>query len=378
MHKKKKLIYLSIFFTAVAFVAIFVFFDIRSPFVIPQKRTVEIIKADNANPETPEIVENDIEELTVQEEVEETETTEPTKAETNEEKSIEDEAETELSSKLPAYIPIARNSDELTIGFITDFHAGTNIQGNGQRIIRKTFADKINYFVEKMNNETVPDFMLINGDVIEGSKTPAGVGMEQLQLIKNLFDRSAIQKYWVLGNHDLRSVTKQQWQNALGISYLKKSFELRNYKIIILDSNFRVSDKDVAPGSSYTRGHVSEKELDWLKNELKNTEKKALVFIHHPPLWGTDSRTNEGFIDNAKELRKIFSEYGALAVFGGHIEDIYYEKVDNVRYFALPGIYKNLKYIGAYSVINVKENRVDVSLSYLVNGKYTTINVKNN
>lgn len=360
------------FFAALTLAAFVVFSDTRNPFADKQEIAIRPLPAENTAMKTPAVVENDIEEISVNEE---TENAEPTDTPAEEEKNNEN-ANKESQSNLPAYVPAARNSNELVVGFVTDLHAETSIQNDGTRVIRKVFAEKINYFVEKMNNETVPDFMVINGDVIEGTRTPTSVGIQQLQLIKNIFDRSAIQKYWVLGNHDLRSVTKEQWKSALGINYLRKSFEFRNYKIIILDSNFTSKDKNAAPGNGYTRGHVSKEEIKWLKNELKNTEKKALVFIHHPPLWGTDSRTNEGFIDNAQELREIFSNYGVLAVFGGHLEDLYYEKTDNVKYFVLPGIYKHPKYPGAYGVINVKENRVDVDFSYLANGRYITIEME--
>ncbi len=379
MDKEKKIIYALLTFAVIASIAVYVFFNIRNPFSVPQKSATNTLITDNMTAETPYIIENDVAELKVQEETDEkkeetkTETIEQITAETDEEKSIKNESEEELSSKLPAHVPITRNYDELTIGFITDLHVFNGASANK---LADPFANRIYHFVKKMNNEIVPDFILINGDVIEGTKIPANTSLRQLQLVKNIFNFSKIQKHWVLGNHDLRSVTKQQWQNALGINYLRKSFELRNYKIIILDSNFTEKDKNVSPGNGYTRGHVSREEIKWLEKELKNTDKKTIIFIHHPPLSNVDFKSDLKLLDNATELRELFAKYDVLAVFSGHIEDLYSEKSDGVQYFSIPGIYKNPKYPGAYSTINVKGNGVDVSLSYLVNGKYATINVK--
>ena len=362
MQKKRNIIYWFIFFIAVALVTIFVFFDMRSYLAALQKSAVDNPAAENMTAEAPKIIENEMKELAAQEENEEIKTDAKTA-----------ENETGLSSELPDYAPIARNYDELTIGFITDLHVFSGVSANK---LAEPFTSRIYNFVKKMNNEIVPDFMLINGDVIEGTKIPANTGIRQLQSVKDIFNLSKIQKYWVLGNHDLRSVTKQQWQNALGINYLRKSFELRNYKIIILDSNFTPKDKNVTSGNGYTRGHVSKEEIKWLEKELKNTKKRTLIFIHHSPLVNVDFESKFNLLDNAAELRDLFAKYDVLAVFSGHIDALYSEKADGVQYFSIPGIYKNLKYPGAYSVINVKENGVDVSLSYLANGKYATINVK--
>ncbi len=362
MQKKNNLIYLSIFFIAIAFMAFFVFLNMRSYIDALQKSATYNPVAENMTAKASKILENDMEELAAQEETEETKTDAKT-----------DENETDLSSQLPDYVPIARSSDELAIGFITDLHV---FNGSSTNTLAGPFTNRIYHFVKKMNNEIVPDFILINGDVIEGTKIPANTGIKQLQLVKNIFNLSKIQKYWVLGNHDLRSVTKQQWQNALGINYLRKSFELRNYKIIILDSNFTSKDKNVTNGNGYTRGHVSSEELRWLEKELKNTKKKTIIFIHHTPLLDVGFESKFNLLDNADELRKIFAKHDVLAVFSGHIENLYYEKDDGVQYFSLPGVYKNPKYPGAFGIINVKEGRVDVNLNYLTNGKYTTINVK--
>ena len=370
MDKEKKIIGALLIFAVIASIAVYAFFNSRNPFIVAQKSATDTLTADDLTAEAPEIVKNDAEELTVQEEIEEikeeakTETVEPTTNETG----------TESSSKLPDYVPIARNSDELTIGFITDLHVFNGASANK---LADPFTNRIYNFVKKMNNEIVPDFMLINGDVIEGTKIPANTGIKQLQLVKNIFNFSKIQKYWVPGNHDLRSVTKQQWESVLGINYLRKSFELRNYKIIILDSNFTEKDNNVSPGNGYTRGHVSREEIKWLEKELKNTDKKTIIFIHHPPLSDVDFKSDLKLLDNATELKELFPKYAVLAVFGGHVEDLYSEKTDGVQYFSIPGIYKNPKYPGAFSVINIRKNQVEVNLSYLEDGNnYKTITLE--
>lgn len=268
--------------------------------------------------------------------------------------------------KLPDTKSVVRGDDELVIGFITDTHVASELNSQGTRKLGDNFVKDINYFVEKMNNEVVPDLMIVNGDVIEGTNVSSAIGTKELQLTKEIFSRSKIPTYWVLGNHDLRSVDKQQWKKALGIDYTRKAFDIRGYRVIILDSNYTKSGEDVKPGQGYTRGKVGEGEIKWLKSELKNTKKRPIVFMHHPPLRDIKLKKNNGLLDDAEELRKIFAEHKVIAVFAGHIEDFYYENSKGVNYFVLPGIHKHPKYKGTFSVVNVVGKKVSVDANYLV------------
>lgn len=338
---------------------------------------VEIIDPDvksvDENPEQE--MEEEIEEEVIEGDVEQVEAIED-RDETNGE-SPESEEVVETLSETPAILPapskIRDNPDELRIGFITDLHVRSNLDKAGKRIIKPALASKLNYFIERMNNVFVPNFVLANGDIIEGTNISSEKGMRELSAVKDLFNRSTLKKYWVIGNHDLRSVTKGQFMQSLDIDYTSKAFEVGNYKIIILDSNFRPNDSDVVPGKAFTRGHVSKKQIKFLEKELKNTKKRTVVFVHHPMIQGTNGKP---FPDNAQELQEIFSENKVFAVFAGHIEDLYLQEIEGVKYFISPGILKHEKYQGAFSEIIIKKNKMVVDMSYLKSdGSYRTIRI---
>ncbi|MFZ2226369.1 MAG: metallophosphoesterase [Candidatus Moraniibacteriota bacterium] len=323
----------------------------RNPFEIEKNKVEE------------EVLETDAEQLTVNEESEKNDT-----VETEPDKGIE------KFSALPA--PVEKSADEniLRIGFVTDLHARSE---NGKGVALEDFyADKFNYFVEKMNNVFGPNFLLLDGDVIEGTRVPWTIGTKELSLVKKIADRTTIEKYWVVGNHDLRSISKKQWKSTLGINYTSKAFNAGNYRIIILDSNFTKEGGDVGPGNDYTRGNVSAQEMRWLKGELEGTDKRVLVFMHHPPLRGIEAKIDLNLPYNAKELQELFSQYGVLAVFSGHIEDLYYQEIGGVNYFVSPGMVKYPKYLGAFSEITIKDKKIDIELNYLrEDGKYRTIRI---
>lgn len=309
-----------------------------------------------------ELIENDIEKLSINEELDETDI-----GNVNNEKI--------KTLALPAPLKRESDSDVLRIGFMTDLHV-QSIDSKG-RTYDNFYTVKMNYFVEKMNNVFSPNFILLNGDVIEGTKTSSEVGSRELSWVKNIFNRTTIKKYWVAGNHDLRSVNKNQWMSTLGIDYMSKSFDVGDYKIIILDGNFTKDDLDVEPGTDYLRGKVSQDQVDWLKKELEKTNKKTIIFMHHPPLRDIEAKNNLGLLNNARELQNIFSQYGVLAVFSGHIEDLYYQEIGGVDYYVSPGMVKYPKYLGAFSEITVNRNKISITLNYLLeNGKYRSIEIE--
>ncbi len=272
---------------------------------------------------------------------------------------------------------VKRNDpDEIRIGFITDLHVRSDADEIGNRYFKQRFTDRINYFVEKMNDDFVPNFILVDGDLIEGTNVSPDKGFVELSLIKQLFDQTILSKYWVIGNHDLRSVNKEQFKKALDIDYTSKAFEVGNYKIIILDSNFDENDEDIVPGEYYTRGHLSQYQINFLENESKNTDKRVLVFVHHPILWDMNGLSNNKFPDNTLKVREIFSENSVLGVFSGHIEDLFFGKMDGVNYFVSPGIEKNEKYQGTFCEITIKKSKITIEMTYLKKGKYKTVKIE--
>ncbi len=330
----------------------------------------------------PASQENSLAEVLLNEATEENIEQDASSLEINSEESADEKAaaqpeeETVNSQPLPTVEQKKRKEGEIKIGFVTDIHAKSHSAENGERLLKPFFVDGISYFLDRMNSSFKPDFILVNGDVIEGTGRDSDIGKKELSLIRSLFEKTAIPKYWVIGNHDLRSVNKKQWKKSLEIDYLKESFEIGDYKIIILDSNFTGEDEDVAPEIYYTRGHVSEKEITWLEKELKKTDKEVIVFIHHPPLWDVDWKGNGSLLSNSLTLQNLFSKYNVLAVFGGHLEDIFIDKKGGVKYFVLPGFVKNAKYQKTFSEITIKNGEIAVDMTYLADEKkYRTAHI---
>jgi len=256
-------------------------------------------------------------------------------------------------------LKIKTNDNELRIGFITDTHIISTQYANGIIQINDEYRKRMEYFIRQMNNGFAPNFILVNGDVIEGTKRPAEIGMEELSQCRDIFNQTSIKKYWIVGNHDLRSVTKSQWKESLGIDYTSKSFEVGDYKIIIVDGNFYNKDGlDVAPGKSFASGALSETQKEWLKKELESSDKQKVVFIHQP-LYSL--RTT---LRGASEIRSMFSQNNVVAVFSGHTEELLTVDLDGVKYVTIPGMTKHPLYPASFAEIKITKSGVLTKLYY--------------
>lgn len=259
-------------------------------------------------------------------------------------------------------LPVPKVRDEknkLKIGFITDLHVTSLPYGN-VRVMDDFNRKSIDYFIRRMNDVFKPNFIVINGDVIEGTSRPAEVGMEELSQCRDIFNQTALKKYWVVGNHDLRSVTKSQWKQALGINYTNKSFDINNYRIIILDSNFfNKDDSDVKPGKDFLRGLVSAEKREWLRKELESSEKKKIIFMHHPLI-----SPGKSALSKAGEIKALLEPGNVIAVFSGHTEELFRQNVDGVEYFIIPGPSKNQSYPGSFAEITLDDLDISVKLHY--------------
>jgi len=241
---------------------------------------------------------------------------------------------------------------KLKIGLINDIHARSDSNVNGGRELKGYMQEELTYFAEKMKSEFNVNVIVNNGDVIEGTNISSDKGMMELTEVKKILDKIGSPIYWVLGNHDLRSVDKNQWKESLGIDYTNKSFKINGYKIIILDSNFDIDNSDILPGKYFTRGKISIAQYKWLKGELASVEKK-IIFVHHPPLTKTGIKKEGQLLVNAKKFQDLFSQGNVVAVFAGHTEELYNTKIDGVEYFIFPGPEKKRKHPGAFTEIIV-------------------------
>ena len=207
----------------------------------------------------------------------------------------------------------------MKFGVFTDLHY-CDRENDTQRFFRNA-PEKLERCIQFFQNEKA-DMIVCLGDLLDigGEEWQQKQKLEQ---IYNMLTKSKIPFYLCLGNHDIDALA---YQNILeqflpGKKRGYYSFEKENYHFTVLDTNYD------ANGIHYTEKtmqwdqlYVNEDQLNWLRMDLAETEKKVIILTHG----NLDRRMQGGKMDphvikNQKQVQEILQEHGCiLAVLQGH------------------------------------------------------------
>jgi hypothetical protein len=113
------------------------------------------------------------------------------------------------------------------------------------------------------------------------------------------------------------------------------SFDAGGLHFVVLDACFR---RDGQPygrkNSKWNDANIPAAEVDWLKDDLKETDKKVVLFAHQRL-----DVTNDYGVKNGSEVCKILEGSGrVLAVFQGHSHKNDYKEIAGIHYCTLVGM----------------------------------------
>jgi len=226
-------------------------------------------------------------------------------------------------------------STRIRFGIVTDTHyADRDHQRN--RYYRESIS-KMKEFIELMNKENVA-FIVELGDFKDQGDPPAEEStISYLQTIEEEFQKFKGNKYHVLGNHDVDSISKEQFLANVtntNISQESKyySFDLNGLHLIVLDANFRSDGLDYDSGNfDWTDANIPQAELNWLESDLASTSKPSIIFVHQQ----TDGQ-GDHFVKNAADVRlNLQKDKKVLAVFQGHNHAGHYSYIEGIHYYTL-------------------------------------------
>ena len=166
--------------------------------------------------------------------------------------------------------------------------------------------------------------------------------------------------YYVMGNHDVASVSRSRFKEIVGIDYDWTSTTVGFLHIVFLDGAWGKWGPDRGAGPS---GRIPQEEIDWLKRDLKNLPKdQLLVAFCHYPIRYPNVFTGDGELDNEDELMSILDGHNLIATFGGHHHYGGYKQVNGVHHICLysMGWWIPEKITGSYAKITITPDRLIV------------------
>lgn len=211
---------------------------------------------------------------------------------------------------------------------MTDLHYADK-EPTKTRFYREALA-KLDEAVEVMNREK-PAVVVELGDFIDQADSVERE-IEWLKTMESHFARLAMARHYVLGNHCVGTLTKQEFAAHTNAPGGHAAFEENGVTFLILDACFRED------GTPYERknfnwqdANLPKAELAWLEASLAKAGGPVIVFAHQR--LDTDKAHA---VRNAAEVRALLEKSGkVLAVFQGHSHKNDYQQIAGIHYTTL-------------------------------------------
>jgi alkaline phosphatase len=229
------------------------------------------------------------------------------------------------TTRLPAADEPSRR---VRIGLVTDLH-----YADKEPKIKRHYRDTPAKLAEAVTQFTAdePDFVVELGDLIDAAeKVETELGY--LDTINRVFDGFAGPKHYVLGNHCVDMLTKEEFLGGVGRKESFYSFDAGGTHFVVLDACFRADGKPYGRKSSaWNDANVPADELDWLAGDLEKTDNPVIVF--------TQQRLDNAgahAVKNAAAVReRLEKSEKVLAVFQGHSHKSDHQEIAGIHYTTL-------------------------------------------
>jgi len=214
-----------------------------------------------------------------------------------------------------------------------DTHFSFAVLGDTQKFKAGAAKGGLQRAVSRISKKKV-DFVLAMGDLASSCKGDDKCS-KSWKKWKKIVYADLPKAYLVMGNHDRTTHQADDlWQDTFdlptngpdGFEELVYSFDNGNSHFVILNSE------------KPDWHSISQEQLNWLEEDLKNDEKDNIFVFFHEPAWPVSSKIGESLDVNASErdsLWSILANYNVTAVFSGHEHLYSRRKIDKS---VLPGV----------------------------------------
>jgi alkaline phosphatase len=240
----------------------------------------------------------------------------------------------------------------LRIGLLTDIHYADK-EHAGNRYYRESLG-KIVTAADELGKQKL-DFLVELGDLIDTVKEPE-TDKKHLRTINTELQKISDKRYYVLGNHCVETLTKDEFLGEIGQEKSFFSFDRNGYHFIVLDACFRQDGTPYGRNNAHwTDTKIPNMELEWLKTDLKVTKSPVIVFLHQR----LDVENQKPIaVKNADQVRTLLEESGKVRlVLQGHEHNGGYKEIAGISYCTLSAVIEGsgLKN-NSFSFLEIVEN----------------------
>lgn len=222
----------------------------------------------------------------------------------------------------------AVEAPRLRVGLVTDLHYADKPPA-GTRHYRETLA-KLEEAAAQFQRDQ-PAFLVELGDFIDAADS-VEVEQRYLKTINREFSAICKDRHYVLGNHCVDTLKKDEFLGGVEQKQSYYSFDRGGFHFVVLDSCFRGDGTPYGRKNfQWTDANLPAAEIEWLEGDLQANDKPVIVFAHQR----LDVNNNHGVKNNA-EVRKVLESSGkVLAVFQGHSHQNDLKDIGGIHYCTL-------------------------------------------
>ena len=214
---------------------------------------------------------------------------------------------------------------DVRVGLVTDLHYADKPPA-GSRHYRESL-DKLAEAAVRFEQDE-PDFVVELGDFIDAADS---VDDEKrfLDRIQREFSSLPGEQHYVLGNHCVHTLTKEEFLAGIGRENSWYSFDEGGFHFVVLDSCFRSDGQPYGRKNfEWTDPNIPAAQVEWLNADLKEATEPTIVFAHQR----LDVSNHYG-VNNAAEVRAILEQSErVLAVFQGHSHRNDHNEIAGIHY----------------------------------------------
>ena len=258
-------------------------------------------------------------------------------------------AVTRGTAQLPETPPLIR------IGVITDLHYAEKPPGGSRHYQEST--KKLTEAVALFQQEK-PDFVIELGDLVDAAPT-AEEEIRFLKKINAIFEKVECPRHYVLGNHCVATLTKEQFYQSCGAKQTGYySWDQNGVHFIVLDACYQKDFEDYRPGNfEWSDPNIPPVEVAWLTKDLASTTLPTVVFVHQR--LDLEPGASPYAIKQSLEVRKILESSDKVrAVFQGHSHKNELHEIGNIAYCTVAAMVEGSgETNSAYAMLDVHEDR---------------------
>ncbi len=238
----------------------------------------------------------------------------------------------------------------LRLGLVTDMHHADKA-AVGTRYYRETLS-KLQEAAAQFKKEKLETVVEL-GDFVDAAES-VEKELGYLETIEAEFSHLCDDRHYVLGNHCVDTLTKDEFLRAVGKTESYYSFDRSGVHFIVLDSCFRSDGKPYGrKNSQWTDANIPEAELKWLESDLMQAAGPVIVLAHQR----LDPSGNYE-VRNSAAVREILQKSGKVRlVLQGHSHKNDLTEIEQIPYCTLAAMIEGGgEENNGYSILEILEN----------------------